>query len=271
MNQSLFDEQGRRLPYDGMRVYNVVSRRYYKLNQPDFRFDAVLGRLNEHVKTGEFTSAKRFESACLDLKRSIESDVSLRNIFKGVHVPFAIPRDAREIDIGEELEDRWLPAVERSFTRSFPEYHFKAAVQGDLPLKMNLRVEGKSRYEQFLQARRRGVVVGWYFPEALQEYDVASQRRQTDTLPLQERLVLSGGFDTAAALVGSPELLINREFYPPILCLSAFQHVDERLMLCFKAYGLSLEFWCMSQMLTPTTTQVSEQWAGGLTLFVPVD
>jgi len=87
-----------------------------------------------------------------------------------------------------------------------------------------------------------------------------------DSLPLADSLVLSGGFEAAAALAGSPDLLMNQEAYPPVLCLSAFQHADKRLMLCFKAYGQSLEFWCMSQMLTPTTYQVSEQWSGGLTL-----
>ena len=76
--------------------------------------------------------------------------------------------------------------------------------------------------------------------------------------------------DISAALVGSPDLLMNTEIYPPVLCLSAFEHTDKRLMLCFKAYGLSLEFWLLSQMLMPGIMQVSEQWAGGLTLFTVI-
>ena len=84
-------------------------------------------------------------------------------------------------------------------------------------------------------------------------------------------MVLSGGTDTAAALVGSPSLLLNEDDYPPVLCLSALKHSDEKLMLCFKAYGHHLEFWCMSQMLTPKLTQVSEQWSGGLSLFAPIE
>ena len=76
--------------------------------------------------------------------------------------------------------------------------------------------------------------------------------------------------DTAAALIGTPGLLINKDTYPPILCLSALKHKDNKLMLCFKAYGHHLEFWCMSQMLTPGIVQVSEQWSGGLTLFALV-
>ena len=267
--EPLFDEHGRRLPLKGMRVFNKVSRRYYRLNQPDIRFETVLCRINEHAK-GEIISSRMFESVCLDLMQTVKDDASIKDIFNGVHVPFVCPQVSHNMDLGKEFEKHCLSAVDSSFTKAFPQHHFKTTVQGDLPLSTNLRLAAKSRYEHFLQARRQGVVVGWYFPIALQEYDIASQRSQMDTLPLPETLVLSGGFDVAAALVGSPDSLMNKQAYPPVLCLSAFQHTDERLMLCFKAYGQSLEFWCMSQMLTPTTTQVSEQWAGGLTLFTVV-
>ena len=49
--------------------------------------------------------------------------------------------------------------------------------------------------------------------------------------------------------------------------MSSFVHSDERLVLLLKAYGPHMEFWCMTQMLSKNTTQVSEQWAGGLTIF----
>ena len=49
--------------------------------------------------------------------------------------------------------------------------------------------------------------------------------------------------------------------------MSAFVHSDERLILVLKSYGPHMEFWCMTQMLSKHTTQVSEQWSGGLTLF----
>ncbi len=267
---TLFDEHGRRLPFKGMRVFNNVSRRYYLLNQPDIDFDTVLGRFSEHAKVDKIISSRTFESVCLDLMQSVKEDESIKDIFNGVHVPFVCPKTYDNMDLGEEFEKQSLAAVGNSFTKAFPQYHFKTTVQGGLPLKTNLRLAEKSRYEYFLQARRQGVVVGWYFPTALQEYDIASQRSQMDTLPMPETLVLSGGFDVAAALVGSPNLLMNKQTYPPVLCLSAFQHADERLMLCFKAYGQHLEFWCLSQMLSPSTTQVSEQWAGGLTLFTVV-
>ena len=39
------------------------------------------------------------------------------------------------------------------------------------------------------------------------------------------------------------------------------------MVMLFKSYGPHLEFWLMSQMLTPNETQVSEQWSGGVTIF----
>ena len=268
---NLFDEHGRRLPFEGMRAFNSVSRRYYRLNQPDIRFETVLRRMNKHAGVAESISAQQFESTCFNLMNKAKEDVSIRDICKGVHVPFICPKFVDDVDLGDEFEQQWLVAVESSFAAMFPQYHFKSALQGEsTSLRGTLTLAEGARYENFLRARRQGVIVGWYFPTALQEYDTASQRGQMRTLPLPEMLVLSGGFEVAAALVGSPDLLMNAETYPPVLCLSAFEHIDKRLMLCFKAYGLSLEFWLLSQMLVPGITQVSEQWAGGLTLFTVI-
>jgi hypothetical protein len=45
-------------------------------------------------------------------------------------------------------------------------------------------------------------------------------------------------------------------------------HDDPRLVLLLKSYGPHLEFWCMTQMLTKDVTQVSEQWSGGISIFI---
>ena len=80
-------------------------------------------------------------------------------------------------------------------------------------------------------------------------------------------LCLSGGIDIVSAMTGFPALLVNEDEYPPVLCLSAYCHQDPRMILVLKSYGPHLEFWCMTQMLSEGVTQVSEQWAGGLTIF----
>ena len=78
---------------------------------------------------------------------------------------------------------------------------------------------------------------------------------------------LSGPFEMVYSLIAQPKLLFSEENYSPILCASALLHSDPRMVMMFKSYGPHLEFWLMTQMLTPTKTQVSEQWAGGITIF----
>ena len=78
---------------------------------------------------------------------------------------------------------------------------------------------------------------------------------------------LSGGIDICSAFIGTPELLLSEVFYTPITVLSSYVHKDDRMVLLLKAYGPHLEFWCLSQMLTKSIKQVSEQWTGGLTFY----
>jgi len=253
-----------------MRVFSEVSSWYYKMKQPRDSFEDILSRSQKHAGIDPAITAQSFESVCMWLKKKATVEPSINGLFKGVHVPFICPRASGESDLGTELEKITLPSVATSFKAAFPDLHFKAMLQGSSKLSGELSVAQGSRYECFLESHRKGVVAGWYFPQALQEYDIASQRSQMGSLPFPNDLILSGGADTAAALVGSPSLLVNKEDYPPVLCLSALKHADEKLMLCFKAYGHHLEFWCMSQMLTSDVAQVSEQWSGGLTLFAPI-
>ena len=267
---TVFDAQGRRVPFKGMRVFSEVSLWYYKLKQPQDSFEDILSRSRKHAGVDPAVTAESFESVCVALKRKVADEPSLNGLFKGVHVPFICSQASGETDLGTELEKTTLPSVATSFKAAFPDLQFKATLQGSSKLSGELSVAEGSRYERFLESYKKGAIAGWYFPQALQEYDIASQRAQMGSLPLPDHLVLSGGVDTGAALVGSPSLMVNEENYPPVLCLSALKHADERLMLCLKAYGHHLEFWCMSQMLTPELTQVSEQWSGGLTLFAPI-
>lgn len=270
--KALFDDNGRRIPYKGMRVFNKVSSNYYKIKQPDIDFEKILLNSQKHANVDLRFSADSFRDTCTDLKGRLEGDKLLKNLFKGVHIPFICPQSSTKgCDMGSELVENTLPSVASSFKDAYPDLHCKAILQGSTKLPGALSVQPNSRYEQFIDAHKDKTIVGWYFPQALQEYDIASQSEQMKTLPLCDGLVLSGVVDVSAALVGSPELLVNKEDYPPVLCLSALKHEDDRMILCYKAYGLHLEFWGMSQMLTPEVKQVSEQWSGGLTLFAVVD
>jgi hypothetical protein len=266
---SYFSNLGRRIPESGLRVFNQTPSEYYRLNQPTLAYSEILGRLKKQDLAPAEVSEKTFESTAQNLLGHIESNDDFRHLLNGVHVPFVYADKHKLSDLGNHLEDHLLPSVQKSFNEVFPQSHFKAVLQSNSELKGNIKIASYSGYESLVEATQQGPVVGWYFPQALQEFDVESQRLQMKSLPQLEnaQLCLSGAIDICAAVVGSPDLLISEDFYTPIVCMSALQHVDPRMVLLLKAYGPHLEFWCMTQMLTKELTQVSEQWSGGLCIF----
>ena len=264
-----FADNGRRLASPSMRVFSNSPSDYYRINQPVNDFQMILERIKKNNLVNINLDPLDFENRSISLKNKIQNDESFKNILKGVHIPFVYQILNKNDELGSDLEDFLLPAIQNSFKHSYPNSNFKAILQSNSVLKNNLKIDSNSRYEKFIEKSSISTVVGWYFPQALQEFDVASQRAQMRELPpsCAFNVCLSGAKDVAAAIVGSPELLISTEFYTPILCMSSYVHSDPRLVLLLKAYGPHLEFWCMSQMLTKDITQVSEQWSGGFTIF----
>ena len=61
-NQSLFNDQGRRIPFDGMRVFNKVSLSYYKIKQPKLSFDDILSNSQKHAGVSTKVTSKSFET-----------------------------------------------------------------------------------------------------------------------------------------------------------------------------------------------------------------
>ncbi len=264
-----FNEIGRRIPGDGMRLFGKTPSNYYRLTQPKLDYQQILVRCKQYNVSPASLTAADFKSRAEALLDKLNASPAYANLLKGVHIPFVFQRVGSEVDLGSNLENTLLSNLQGSFTARYPEAHFKAVLQSNSELPGHITLDKASRYQRFIDASQSAAVVGWYFPQALQEYDVRSQREQMTSLPELDgvNVCLSGGMDICAALIGSPDLLISDEHYTPIVCLSAYVHADPRLVLLLKAYGPHMEFWCMTNMLTKDTTQVSEQWAGGITVF----
>ena len=267
----LFDDFGRRLPAHGDRVFGDKPSFYYKLNQPKIDYALILQRAKKYGLCSDDLSLSHFQSKATDLLDSIKKNDDFSKMANGVHIPFIYSNPNKINDIGTNLEENILPALKDSFTDRFPNSHFKAVLQSDSELKNNISIHPDSNYTNFIDDSSEGLI-GWYFPQVFQEFDIDSQRAQLKKLPDLEgiNLCLSGGIDISAALTSFPELLIDKDHYTPILCMSAYVHKDERLILLLKAYGPHMEFWCMSQMLSKKTKQVSEQWAGGVTAYTKI-
>jgi hypothetical protein len=266
--KSLFDQKGRRVNTNNYRVFQPEGLDYYSIKNKNIDYNEIIANYNKvnYVVNIELDS---FRNQCELLKEQITNSHELNGLMNGVCVPFYIPKLSKNNDMADVMADQILPFVEKSFTTRFPGAQFRAILQGGATLRGNLRIEGNSRYDSLLRSAMHGPIVGLYFPQALQQYDIESQLRQMEDIPENIPLCLSGPLEIFSALIGKPDLLANEEGYSPILSMSSIAHADTRLALVLKAYGPHLEFWCLSQMLTPDLKQVSEQWAGGITVYLP--
>ena len=255
---SLFDEHGRLIPAATARVYGKVSRRYFNLLQPQLNYSRIHGNIQKHLQMANIISAADFESISKRLLETLRKDVRAKDLLNGVHVPFFCPVSTQNGDYGQELDDVYLKAVGSAFKERFPEYSFTNYCAGQLAGQ--IAVDSGSRHERFLDSRKQGAVVGWYFPNCLSEYAVPDQRALISSLPIP--LLLSGGFDAAAAFIGSPDLLMKTDNnYPHLLCLSALTPNAGPFFYHFETYGWNLTFNRRSYI-----GAVSEYWAGGLTV-----
>lgn len=252
----LFDETGRFIPRPGLRVYNQVSRGYFNIRQPELNYGKIHASIQEHLQTNDLLSAEEFETRSERILENLQKNESTRNLLKGIRVPFFCTPDTQQMHMGQEINS-YLKAVGSSFKARFPEYTFTNYCESDLP---KTTVVPNTHYEKFIEARKKGSVVGWYFPNCLSEYAVPDQRTLMKELP--DSLILSGAIDSAAAIIGSPDLLMKRDnFYPPLLCLASLQPPEERFFYHFEAYGWNLTFNQRSYI-----GAVAEYWAGGLTV-----
>ncbi len=267
---NLFSEFGRRVPPPNMRLFSSTPKSYYAFEKPHIDYQAILDRAKQYNGVPINYTVQEFKEKSSKILRMLSRDKIYASILNGVHVPFACKLTSEIDDLGTHLQDVLLPKVSTAFLDGNQGGYFKAILQGDSQLKFNIELDPHSRFGEFVKASRSDVVVGWLFPGVLQEYDVESQRLQMQTLKESKgvNVCLSGGLDICSAMTGYPNLLISQSKYSPILCLSAYVHRDPRLVCVMKSYGPHMEFWCMTQMLTKTIKQVSEQWAGGLTVYI---
>ena len=85
----------------------------------------------------------------------------------------------------------------------------------------------------------KDVVVGYYYP-CMMEYSIPAAIECINTLPSQ--FLLAGGFDTCSAFIGSPNLLLRTNGYPPLLWMTALKTDKEDVGYHIEAYGYNLTF-----------------------------
>jgi len=265
----LFNALGRVVASADCRVFSDVPRDFYQLNTIDIQY----GRQHELFLDKGLIPNNVPSEAVVERLRGIEemirNDKNYENIFDGIAIPFCFTDSNAKDDLGSRLEDFWMPMLKKNYEEMVKGSYFKATLQGNSKLRDCVAPATGSGYREFLDSLKESLVIGYYFPTAFQEFDVNSQRARISALPKVPGLMtsLSGPLEIVYSLVSYPRLLFHKNKYSPILLATAVEHIDPRMVLMFKSYGPHLEFWLMSQMLSPSKKQVSEQWSGGITIY----
>jgi len=255
VNTALFDDFGRCLPTRTQAPAHKASRRYFRCEQPPIDYKSIHDRSQRAYGSILQINAADFELRARAVWAGLAADPVTQGLTRGVGVPFLLPQTPLG-DIGTQLAQRFLPAVASAFRTHFPDYAFTD--HNLVPLAQQLSVAPGSRHDRLLEAMNLSDVVGWYFP-ALSEYSLPAAREQIQALP--ESLWLAGGVDTCAALIGSPDLLLRRDGYPPLLWLGALNTDQAMLGYHFEAYGYNLTF-----LRRPHLGHANEYWSNGLTV-----
>lgn len=235
--QNLFDLGGRRIPPQGIgAAVNEASRRY-TLVQPAIDYAQIHARISEYMGSVGQVSAGEFAERAEGVLAMLGGAEETAPLASGVRIPFALAAD-RRADLGQAMEDVYLPALGRAWKARFQRADFKNELKGGLADKV--AVARGSRYDRLVQALAEGPLVGYYFPMALSGFSVEAALRQMSELP--ETFVLSGGLESCAALVGSPDVFTQKDGYPPQLDLSAFQAPAAGYGYHFAPYGYNLTF-----------------------------
>lgn len=232
-----FDDFGRRIPPEGLRsACHVRTRRRFVAVQPAVDYAAIHARISAQLGADGAPSAAEFEARCEALLRRLADDPATRAALAGPKVPFYLPRAAHD-DVGAALEARYLPAAAASYRSALPEHRFLDHHKSELRGKLS--PAPGARHDRLIAAMAGGPVVGWYLP-CLLEYSIPAAIEQLKGLP--EAFLLAGGYDTCAAFVGSPDLLLRRDGYPPLLWMAGLSGEREDVGYHFEAYGYNLTF-----------------------------
>ena len=251
--KGFFDENGRCIPCQINAPVHQETRRYFICEQPVIDYAEIYTRLDSYLDLNSIISAEEFEHRAQAILKNLADNHKSKNIIKGVGVPFILPK-AAYTDLGQAFEKIYLNAIERAYQDEFPNYDFTNHFQGNLA--ENMQITPNSRHEQLLKAMEGNAVVGYYFP-CLSEYSIPAVIEQVNQLPPE--FLLAGGFDTAAAIIGSPSLLQRAEGYPPMLWLSGLSNKNNHIEYHFEAYGYNLTF-----NRRPHLEQVAEYWSSAL-------
>ena len=261
---STINQNGWVIPQSQHKTYSDRQSSYYKLGPYETDISHIKQSTNGVM--GTYNLPTDISNYFSSLKQYIAKS-ELAYLLHGPCIPFMLPTNKGQHDIGSLLEDIYFP--ELSLITSLDGNRcFKYILQGNEETLKN-RLQPTASYVKLVEQNKSSEIMGYYFPLAFEGYAVSSQIEAIQQFASCEdfSIALSGPMEIASVLAANSRLLLNPTSYSHILCASGVTHVDNRLVLCFKSYGSNLEGWLLTKQLTLDIEQISEQWSGGITVY----
>jgi hypothetical protein len=215
--RKLVDKRGRFIPYElSSRVVDADST--YHLYDPPTDCDDRFIQMAEAFNCGSQISLSDFRERTYKVILRVRKDAQLSNLERGTYLRILLPQVPETNDPGKVMEEVFLPALRKAYQQEYPTRNFIDYFKNKLVGQVSL-FPG-TRYDKLISAMSQGPVPAVYFPMALQGFSIPADREIMATLP--EDVILSGGFDIAAAMVGYANVLA-RNANTPALDMAAWQ------------------------------------------------
>ncbi|MEK9182940.1 MAG: hypothetical protein AAB849_00310 [Patescibacteria group bacterium] len=261
--QLLVDQRGRCIS-EGLRNSVVDDNGNFHQSQPTLDTASITALLARHREFCPFPGVvfpttseveERYHSILgwLNLQKNEMNGV--KNLLNAPHFLGVLP----QIPAGDHgaILKSLVEAAGRSYTNYFSGRQFFNNLRGDLVGKVE--VVDSTRYHKLIRAVTEGSVVYVSFRACLQGFSIPADREQEARMP--SRFILSGGWDTAADIIGYPEILA-RDFNTPGLDCAANFWGSADYSLYFKADDSDLDF-CHRDL------RADGSYSGGLLLLGP--
>jgi len=176
---------------------------------------------------------EEFKGRIEAIKAKVAANIQVANLLKGVSYPILLPQISAG-DYGALMEEIFLPLVEASYTKAFPERKFYNYHKGKLTSKVSIVDERHQRLVADLSDEPIPGIL--FFP--LQGFSVQAQREMANLMP--ENISLAGAIEIAVAEATYPRILSRGT--TPLKDCSAVLWLDADCSLCFDARGGQLGF-----------------------------
>ncbi|MFA5184263.1 MAG: hypothetical protein WC456_01935 [Patescibacteria group bacterium] len=233
--RKLVDKHGRFIPL-GLSAPVVDADYNYYFERPaedDLELVRRFINMTQLLNCSSEIYFKDFKDRTDEILQRVKDDRQLANLLQGPYFRIILPPLQVGVDIGKTLEDIFLPAIEQAYLQHFPERRFQNKLKEELIGRVSI-AEG-AQYAPLLEAMSQGAVPAILFPTAFQGFSDLAAHEVLDMLSEEVEaqneiddliddissisgrdIIMSGGYDVMAALVGYMDILARDSKTPPI-------------------------------------------------------